>query len=42
VVSSSRTSGLDANGNIVFSVPALASAAQITPGAPTNLTVTVK
>jgi hypothetical protein len=42
VVFYARTSGLDANGNIVFSVPALASAAQITPGAPTNLTVTVK
>src|SRR6202522_721163 len=37
-----RTSGLDANGNVVFSVSALASAAQITPGAPTSLTVTVK
>lgn len=42
VVFYARTSGLDANGNVVFSVPDLASAAQITPGAPTNLTVTVK
>ena len=42
VVFYARTSGLDVNGNVVFSVPALASAAQITPGAPTNLTVTVK
>jgi len=42
VVYYARTSGLDANGNVVFSTPALASAVQITPGAPTGLTVTVK
>jgi hypothetical protein len=42
VVYYARTSGLDVNGNAVFSVPALASSVQITPAAPTNLTVTVK
>ncbi len=42
VVYYARTSGLDGNGNVVFSVPALAASTQITPGAPTNLTVTVK
>ena len=42
VVFYARTSGLDANNNVVFSAPALASSVQITPGAPTNLTVTVK
>ncbi|HEY0701638.1 MAG TPA: hypothetical protein VGD60_02625 [Candidatus Acidoferrales bacterium] len=42
VVYYARTSGLDGNGNVVFSVPALAASAQITPGAPTNITVTVK
>lgn len=42
VVYYARTSGLDGNGNAVFSTPALASSVQITPAAPTNLTVTVK
>ena len=42
VVFYARTSGLDVNGNMVFSTPALASSVQITPAAPTNLTVTVK
>ena len=42
VVYYARTAGLDGNGNAVFSVPALAASTQITPGAPTNLTVTVK
>jgi hypothetical protein len=42
VVYYARTAGLDGNGNVVFSVPALAASTQITPGAPTNLTVTVK
>jgi hypothetical protein len=42
VVYYARTVGLDGNGNAVFSVPALAASTQITPGAPTNLTVTVK
>jgi len=42
VVYYARTSGLDANGNVVFSTPALASSVQITPAAPTGLTVTVK
>src|SRR5271163_1070228 len=42
VVYYARTSGLDCNGNAVFSTPALASSVQITPAAPTNLTVTVK
>ena len=42
VVYYARTMGLDGNGNVVFSVPALAASTQITPGAPTNLTVTVK
>jgi hypothetical protein len=42
VVYYARTSGLDVNGNAVFSVPALASSVQITPAAPTNLIVTVK
>ena len=42
VVFYARTSGLDVNGNTVFSVPALASSVQIVPGAPTGLTVTVK
>jgi hypothetical protein len=42
VIYYARTSGLDGNGNVVFSVPALAASTQITPGAPTNLTVTVK
>jgi hypothetical protein len=37
-----RTSRLDANNNVVCSVPALASSLKITPGAPTDLTVTVK
>jgi hypothetical protein len=42
VVYYARTAGLDGNGNAVFSVPALAASTQIAPGAPTNLTVTVK
>jgi hypothetical protein len=42
VVYYARTSGLDVNGNAVFSVPALASSVQIPPSAPSNLTVTVK
>jgi hypothetical protein len=42
VVYYARTSGLDAGGNVVFSTPAIASAVQIIPAAPTNLTVTVK
>jgi hypothetical protein len=42
VVYYARTSGFDGNGNAVFSTPALASSVQITPAAPTNLTVTVK
>lgn len=40
VVYYARTSGLDVNGNAVFSAPALASSVQIAPTAPTNLTVT--
>jgi hypothetical protein len=42
VVYYARTAGLDGNGNLVFSVPALSASTQVTPGAPTNLTVTVK
>jgi hypothetical protein len=42
VVYYARTSGLDGNGNTVFSTPALGSSVQITPAAPSNLTVTVK
>ena len=42
VVFYARTSGLDVNGNTVFSTPVLALSVQITPSAPTNLTVTVK
>ena len=42
VVYYARTSGLDGDGNTVFSTPALASSVQITPAAPSNLTVTVK
>jgi hypothetical protein len=42
VVYYARTSGLDGNGNAVFSTPALASSVQITPAAPSTLTVTVK
>jgi hypothetical protein len=42
VVYYARTSGLDVNGNAVFSTPAVAASVQVTPTAPTNLTVTVK
>jgi hypothetical protein len=42
VIYYARTSGLDGNGNVVFSAPARAASTQITPGAPTNLAVTVK
>ena len=42
VVYYARTSGLDVNGNVIYSTPALASSVQVTPTAPTNLTVTVK
>jgi hypothetical protein len=42
VVYYARTSGLDVNGNSVFSTPAVAASVQVTPTAPTNLTVTVK
>jgi hypothetical protein len=42
VVYYARTSGLDVNGNAVFSTPAVAASVQVTPTAPTSLTVTVK
>ncbi len=41
VVYYARTIGLDGNGNTIYSAPALASAVQIVPSAPTGLTVTV-
>jgi hypothetical protein len=42
VVSYPPTSGLDANGNAIFSAVAVAPSAQITPASPTNLVITVK
>jgi len=42
VVFYARTTGLDANGNAIFSAVAVAPAAQITPASPSNLVITVK
>jgi len=36
------TMGLDSNGNVIFSVVAVAPSAQITPASPSNLVITVK
>ncbi len=41
VIYYARTSGLDGNGNVLFSAPALASTVQIVPSAPSSLQVTV-
>jgi hypothetical protein len=42
VVFYARTTGLDANGNAIFSAVAVAPSAQITPASPSNLVITVK
>jgi hypothetical protein len=42
VVFYARTTGLDANGNAVFSAVAVAPSAQITPASPSNLVITIK
>jgi hypothetical protein len=42
VVFYARTRGLDSNGNVIFSVVAVAPSAQITPASPSNLVITVK
>jgi len=42
VVYYARTSGLDGNGNVVFSAVAISAATQITPAAPSNLVITVQ
>jgi hypothetical protein len=42
VVFYARTTGLDGNGNAIFSAVAVAPSAQITPASPSNLVITVK